>query len=179
MNTWQRCTKEECKGSQASNLSSSNDQKPLALVLLKNNFTRFTHTQSERVFWCSASRVNPVQQALSGSGQAKLPKEEHYFLYSKVSLNTFLASRSNPWILLAREVVPILHNTLFFPLVFPKSFWTQYSVEGLPPKNSQIPYYQKAYSLPWIYHFPILCHVLLCWYGKRVTLVIPQDPSSH
>lgn len=101
-------------------------KKPLALVLLKNNFTRFTYTQSERVFWCSASRVNPVQQALSGSGQAKLPKEEHYFLYSKVSLNTFLASRSNPWILLAREVgqrgCPYTSQHLIFSISISKEF---------------------------------------------------------
>lgn len=98
-----------------------------------------------KVFWCSASRINPVQQALSGSGQEKLPNKEHYFLYSNVSLNTFLASQNNPWILLAREIGPILHNTLFFPLVFPNSFWTQYPVEDLPSKNShsQIPYYER------------------------------------
>lgn len=155
-------------------------KKPLAFVLLENNLTRFTHIPNEGLMMLS-QQSQPSTVSPPGSGQEKLPKEEHYFLYSKNSLNYFLASRNNLWILLAREVVPILHNTLFFPLVFPNSFWTQYSMEGLPSKNShsQIPYYKKAYSLPWIYYFPTLCHILLFWYGRKATLVIPQDSSSH
>lgn len=49
--------------------------------------------------------------------------------------------------------------------------------DAIPHQNSrsQTSYYQEAYSLFWIYHFPILFDVLLVWYGKD--LVFPEDWS--
>lgn len=149
---------------------------PLAFVLLENNLTRFAHIQNAQPAGSTQS-----SKPLLAVAKRSCPRKNTTFFRAKFP---WMPSR-HPEIIYGfcwPERLSLYFKTpYFFPLIFPNSFWTQYSMEGLPSKNShsQIPYYKKAYSLPWIYYCPTLCHVLLFWYGRRVTPVIPQDPSSH
>lgn len=77
-----------------------------------------------------AASTDPSMPSLAVANRS-CPKKNTFALFLLVmfSLNTFPASRNNSRIFSAREAVPIFYNLLsiFFPLIFPITFLTQYS----------------------------------------------------
>lgn len=107
-------------------------KKPLAFVPVKDNFKRFTYIQNMTQTFDSqpAASTDPSMPSLAVANRS-CPRKNTFALSLLVmfSLNTFPASRNNSRIFSAREAVPIFYNLLsiFFPLIFPITFWTQYS----------------------------------------------------